>query len=152
MRDALQGRQVDELLVEGAPALGHGASVPGLTNTTRVLLVLPSLHAGGAENYALRLLRFAGGGAFEWHVLSTNPERGDLHEAFVAEGARVRYQSIGYLNPVKTLRFYRYLKEGGFDVVCALNGVFGGPTLAMAKVAGVKSRIGWHRRWVLRSR
>ena len=111
-----------------------------------MLLILPSLHAGGAENYALRLMQFEGGSAFEWHVLSPNLERGDLHEAFMAEGATVRYQSIGYLNPLKMLRFYRCLKERRFDVVCTLNGVFGGLTLAIAKAAGVKSRIGWHRR------
>jgi glycosyltransferase involved in cell wall biosynthesis len=113
---------------------------------TRVLFVLPSLHAGGAENYVLRLVRFAGPHAFEWHVLSPNLGRGDLHDAFLAEGTQVRYQSIGYFNPVKMLRFYHYLKAGRFDVVCTLNGVFGGLTLAMANAAGVKSRVGWHRR------
>ncbi len=118
----------------------------GLAGTTRVLFVLPSLHAGGAENYVLRLIWFAGGGAFDWHVLSPNLDRGDLHEAFVASGATVRYQSIGYFNLVKMIRFYHYVKEGRFDVMCTLNGVFGGLTLAIAKAAGVRLRIGWHRR------
>ena len=112
----------------------------------RMLFVVPSVDAGGAENYVLRLIRFAGGGSFEWHVLSPTHERGDLHETFAAEGARVRYQSIGYLNPLKMLRLYRYLKEQRFDVVCTLNGVFGGLTLAIARLAGVRFRIGWHRR------
>ena len=108
--------------------------------------MLPSLHAGGAENYSLRLIRFAGQNDFEWHVLSPNLERGDLHEAFEGAGAQVRYQRIGYASPLKIARFYRYLKDEDFDVVCTLNGVFGGLTLAAARLAGVQSRIGWHRR------
>ena len=124
----------------------HVVAVGEGSRKTRVLFVLPSLHAGGSENYVLRLVRFAGHEAFEWHVLSPNLERGDLHEAFVSEGVQVRYQSIGYLNPAKALRLYRYLKAGEFDVVCTLTGVFGGLTLAIAKAAGVKSRVGWHRR------
>ncbi len=107
---------------------------------------MPSLHAGGAENYVLRLVQFARCDAFDWHVISPNPEHGDLHDAFVAGGVTVRYQRIGYFSPFKMLRFYHYLKEARFDVVCTLNGVFGGLTLAIANVAGVQSRIGWHRR------
>ena len=132
--------------MEGWPALKQGESVSGLSRKVRVLFILPSLHAGGAEHYVLRLIRVARSGAFEWHVLSPSLERGDLHEAFEAEGAKVRYQSIGYFNPLKMLGFYRYVREGRFDVVCTLNGVFGGLTLAIGNAAGAKSRIGWHRR------
>lgn len=131
-----------------ARAIWHGLGVTMFGNRPkcRVLLVLPSLHAGGAENYALRLIRFAGEHEFEWHVLSPNVERGDLHDAFDEAGANVRYQRIGYGSLLKISRFYRYLKDEDFDVVCTFNGVFGGLTLAIARLAGVKSRIGWHRR------
>lgn len=112
----------------------------------RVVCILPSLHAGGAENYMLRLIRFSGNGVFEWHVLSPNLERGDLHDAFQEIGVSVRYQKIGYVNPYRLLHLYRYLKSGKFDAICSLNGVFGGLSLAVAKVAGIGVRVGWHRR------
>lgn len=112
----------------------------------KILCILPSLHAGGAENYLLRLIRFAGTNEFEWHVLSPNLSKGDLHEVFEEAGAYICYKSIGYINPLKFLSFYKYLRSNKFDSICSLNGVFGGFSLAIAKAAGVKVRVGWHRR------
>ena len=49
-----------------------------------VPMLLPSVHAAGSENYALRLVESAGSERFSWHVVSMDPRRGDLHDAFAA--------------------------------------------------------------------
>ena len=41
----------------------------------KVLVMLPSYDAGGAENYALRLIEYAGNQGYEWHVTSGNPNK-----------------------------------------------------------------------------
>lgn len=112
----------------------------------RVLFVLPTLHAGGTENYALRFIRFYGNESVEWHVLSLNQTKGDLHEEFSSLGCRIHYQSIGYLNIMKFYKFYDLLKKYRFDIICTFNGNFGGVPLAIASIAGIKHRIAWHRR------
>ena len=112
----------------------------------RILLMLPSLHAGGAENYALRLIKFAGTASYDWHVISPQAGIGDLHHAFSTEGVTVQCMSVGYVNPLKTILFYRYLKKNKFDAICTFTGVFGGLVMTVAASAGVSKRIAWHRR------
>ena len=112
----------------------------------KVLFILPSFHAGGAENYALRFIKYCGYENCNWHVLSLNTQKGDLHDAFIQAGCSLTYQSIGYINPVKAGKLYRLLKEEQFDAVCTFNGNFGGLSLLIARLAGVKKRIAWHRR------
>ena len=112
----------------------------------KVLFILPSLHAGGAENYALRFIRYCGDYRFDWHVLSLNLQKGDLHEAFIQSGCTVHYQSAGYFNPCKAYRLYKLFKKEEYDAVCTFNGNFGGLSLSIARMAGVPNRIAWHRR------
>ncbi len=110
-----------------------------------VLLVLPTLHAGGTENYVLRLLKYAGKSRFEWHVISLDLVRGDLHDSFLEAGAHIHYQSLGYANLLKLMKFYSLLKTFKVDTVCTFIGNFGGEPLMVARIAGVKTRIGWYR-------
>lgn len=112
----------------------------------KILFVLPSLHAGGSENYALRFIKQTNRSKITWHVWSANPKRGDLHSLFEEAGCHIHYGSIGYYHPRRFYRFYRFLRRESFDVVCTFNGNFGGVALAIAKLAGVNNRIAWHRR------
>ncbi len=113
---------------------------------TKILFILPSLHAGGAENYALRFIKYCGSSQYNWHVLSPILTRGDLHDNFIEAGCTINYQSIGYFNLIKSIKLYRLIKEESFEVLVNFNGNFGGLSLMIAKLAGVPVRIAWHRR------
>lgn len=111
----------------------------------KVLFVLPTLHAGGAENYLLRFVRHSQGLYDAW-VMSIREERGDLHDEFEKTGVKLLYQSVGYLNLFKILKIIRLIQKERYDVVCTFNGNFGGLVLCCAKLAGVRKRIGLYRR------
>lgn len=113
---------------------------------TKVLFIAGGLHAGGSENYLLRFIRYCGKDDFDWTVLSVNTEKGDMHDEYVKAGCHVIYQSISYVNVGKFYQFYKLLKKEKYDVLCTLNGNFGGIPLTIARLAGIKKRIAWHRR------
>lgn len=112
----------------------------------KILFVLPTLHAGGSENYALRFIKQDNRPEVIWHVWSANAEQGDFHDLFDKAGCHIHYGSIGYYHPKRFYRFYRFLQRESFGVVCTFNGNFGGIALTIARLAGVKIRIAWHRR------
>lgn len=113
---------------------------------TKILFILPSLHAGGAENYALRFIRFCGNKEFDWYVLSPNLIKGDLHDDFENAGCKIFYQSIGYFDFYKLYKLYKLYKQHDFDVVANFNGNFSGLSLLIATLAGVPKKMAWHRR------
>ena len=62
----------------------------------KTLVLLPSYDAGGAENYALRLIEYAGKQGYEWHVTSGNPTNRGMEPKSEAAGAAVHYVSPGF--------------------------------------------------------
>ena len=62
----------------------------------KILILLPSYDAGGAENYALRLIEYAGNQKYEWHVTSGNPTNRVMEPKFEAAGVAVHYVSPGF--------------------------------------------------------
>src|SRR5699024_4992412 len=65
---------------------------------------------------------------------------------FVHAGCKIVYQPISYLNIKRFYEFYKLLKEENFDVICTLNGNFGGIPITISRLAGIKKRIAWYRR------
>lgn len=112
----------------------------------KVLFILGGLHNGGSENYLLRFMNTCHFTEFDFSVLSANPNKGELHQAFIEAGSHIIYQPIGYLNPKQFHRFFNVLKKGQYDAVCTFTGNFGGVPLTIARLAGVSKRIAWHRR------
>jgi glycosyltransferase involved in cell wall biosynthesis len=112
----------------------------------RILVQLPSYDAGGAENYALRLIRHGGSDDYDWHVTTRNLRHATLEIAFRRAGAQVHHAGPGYGQPRHVLSFHRFLRHYRFDAVMTLTGVFGGLGLSIARLAGVPRRIAWHRR------
>jgi len=112
---------------------------------SKVLFILPTLSAGGAENYALRFIKYYRED-FEFHILSVNSNKGDLHEEFECLNIQLFHQSIGYFNPRKAHELYKLLKKYNYDTVVSFTGNFSGLPLTIAKYAGVKNRIVFHRR------
>jgi glycosyltransferase involved in cell wall biosynthesis len=113
---------------------------------TKVLVILPSYDSGGAEHYALRLIRHAGQSEFEWHVTTGNLRNAQLEPEFLAAGATTHHFSTGFLSPNKALGFARFLQKNDFAAVMSLNGVFSGAAMRIARMLGVPRRIAWHRR------
>ncbi|AWI24447.1 glycosyltransferase [Flavobacterium pallidum] len=111
----------------------------------KILFLLPTLDAGGAENYALRVINHYKE-EFDFSVLSVKLRKGDLHDDFAKAGAKIFYRSIGYLDIKKAKAFYDFLKSEGFDTICTFNGNFGGLPIAIAKKAGIKNRMAFYRR------
>lgn len=111
----------------------------------KICFILPTLHAGGVENYCLR---FAGYSARQFRIciLSLHPGRGDLHTAFEKTGVRLIYQPVGYLNPLGLLRLFRFLKREKFDTLVDFTGNFSGIRLVLMRIAGVPRRIVFYRR------
>ena len=112
----------------------------------RILVQLPSFDSGGAENYALRLIRHAGTTEYEWHVTSSNLRNPILEDVFREAGAEVHHASPGHGHPRQILAFRRFLRAHQFDGMTTLTGTFGGLGLSLARLAGVPCRVAWHRR------
>lgn len=84
----------------------------------KVLVMLPSYDAGGAENYALRLIEYAGTQDYEWHVTSGNPNNPGMEPKFEAAGAAVHYVSPGFgLTPRGQIWTGYFSKQLGADTV-----------------------------------
>jgi glycosyltransferase involved in cell wall biosynthesis len=116
-----------------------------LKNRKKVLFILPTLHSGGTENYALRFCKYYQY-EIDFYVISLYPHKGDLHTKFEELGVKLKYLSIGYLNPLKSVTYYQFLKRNNFDSVCAFNGTFAGIPIFISKFAGIEKRIVFYRR------
>lgn len=111
----------------------------------KICFILPTLHAGGVENYTLRFLKSVVG-KFDVTLVSKNTLKGDLHEKFEALGATIVYKSVGYFN-LSSMRYLLGLfRKSKFETVCDFTGNFGGLSMFLANMAGVKTRITFYRR------
>ena len=108
--------------------------------------MLPSFHAGGTENYALRFIRYVSKNDLKWFVWSVLAERGDLHKDFEAAGCLIKYRSLGYLNPCKALQFALWLNKNKIHTVVNFNGNFAGLSMWLAKIVGIPKRVVWYHR------
>lgn len=111
----------------------------------KILFILPTFSAGGAENYVLRFLKYYYKD-FEYHILSVGLDQGDLHEEFKALKIPMFYQSVGYFDIKKISAFHKLLKKQKYDTIVSFTGNFSGLPLTIAKYTGVKNRIVFHRR------
>lgn len=113
----------------------------------KILVLISGLNNGGAENYLLRFINHNGiKNKLDITIQSLSSGRGDLSEEFEKTGCSVIYKPIGYFNLKNFYNFYKFLKNQNFDSVCTFTGNFGGIPLTIARLAGVKKRIAWHRR------
>lgn len=111
----------------------------------KILFILPTLSAGGAENYALRFIKH-NLSDFDFQVLTVNLERGDLYDEFEALGIPILYRSMGYFSLKDFWGMFKLFRAEKYDTVCNFNGSFSGISLTLAKYAGIKNRIVFYRR------
>jgi glycosyltransferase involved in cell wall biosynthesis len=104
------------------------------------------MDAGGIENYLLRFLQFNNNDNWSCTVIVRNARTGDLTKEYEELNIRLRYQGVGYANPLKWYRLYRHFKKESYDTICDFNGNFGGIPMLVGKLAGVTNRITFYRR------
>jgi len=110
----------------------------------KLCFILPSMDAGGVENYVLRYLRQYPIDGVTLLIRSKN--RGDLQYDYEKTNVRINTQTIGHLNIWEWFKVYRFFLECKFTTVCDFGGNFAGPIMFLAKLAGVKHRITFYRR------
>ena len=103
------------------------------------------MDAGGIENYLLNFLHFTHE-KWDCTVVARNGRRGDLTEEYEKLKIIIRYQGVGYINPLKWYRLYQFFKSESYDTICDFNGNFGGIPMLIGKLAGIKNRIVFYRR------
>ncbi len=111
----------------------------------RLGFVVFSTEIGGMERYLLRLLRLLPQD-IKVTVFVRSGQRGALHDDYTRTGARLIYGGFGYANPIRMFRLYQQILKAKLDGITDLTGVFSGSTLALARLAGVKRRVAFHRR------
>lgn len=111
----------------------------------RIGFVTVTTGTGGMERYLLRLIACLPAGV-QAVVFVRSGVPGDLHDRFAASGAELDYGRFGYGDPVRSLRLFRRLRRARLDALVDLTGVFSGPTLAIARLAGIPARAPFHRR------
>jgi glycosyltransferase involved in cell wall biosynthesis len=123
------------------PEVSSGLAKPG----RRILFLLPSLNAGGTENYVLRFLRHQSKD-YCFTIIIRDLQKGDLYSEYQDLPVNFLYKKIGYFDPLKWWSFHKFLKSGNFNAICDFNGNFAGIPLLMAKLAGIENRIAFYRR------
>lgn len=71
---------------------------------------------------------------------------GSLHRLFEATGAELHYTPLGYASPLRFLATWRLLRQCRLTALIDLTGVLAGPTLMLARMAGIPRRAVFHRR------
>lgn len=113
-----------------------------------LILHIPTTHSGGTENYVLRWLRWLRLERPHWRVQVWCNEafRGVLHEPICSTGADVIYFRGTYFSPLRALAMRRQLYAFSADAYCNFSGPFSMVGLLIARGAGVRKRVVWHRR------
>ncbi|MFV8280291.1 glycosyltransferase [Christiangramia marina] len=110
----------------------------------KVAFLVTGLNSGGLENYLLRFLTFYKE-EISATVICKGGYIGDLETNFKELGAKIISVEIGYFDPAKFYELYQILMTGEFESVCDFTGNFAAIPLYLAKLAGIKKRIAFHR-------
>ena len=106
---------------------------------------VPGLNAGGIENYLLRFLMFLPE-RNNITIIARDGIKGDLYPEFEKAGVNIRFQGVGYFNPIKWILLYHFFKMHHFHTICDFTGNFAGIPLLIGRIAGIKNRIAFYRR------
>lgn len=109
----------------------------------KVLFIITSPSAGGAETYLIRFLEYVT--EIESTVLCKKSKDGELRERYQKVCSLQFVGTLGLVNPIPYLKFYSYLKKKDFDVICDLTGNFSAWDLLCGKLIGINNRIAFYR-------
>lgn len=110
----------------------------------KVVFVIPTLDAGGIENYLLRFLHFSKK-EINAIVIVRNFKKGVMYEAYSEVCDEIYFAPMGNFNPQKMLAFYRLLSSLKANYVVDFNSNFAGWTMLLSKLAGYENRLTFYR-------
>lgn len=111
----------------------------------RLGFVIATTGTGGMERYVLRLLAVLPRD-IEPVLFVRSGMAGSLHRLFAESGAELHYTPLGYANPLRFLATWRLFRRSRLNAIVDLTGVLAGPTLMLARLAGIPRRAVFHRR------
>lgn len=109
-----------------------------------ILFVIPSIDSGGIQNYLLRFLKMKKS-EMDVSILVRCNHHGDLYEEFRMLSIPIIFMPLGYISPAKWFKFLIFINKHKFQTICDFNANFGGITIWLANIAGVKNRIAFYR-------
>lgn len=110
----------------------------------KTVFLLPSLESGGIQTYVLRFLRWEES-YLKVTIIVRESKMGDLYPEYRALNVPIFYFKLGYLNPYTWWKFFRFLNQESFDVICDFNSNFAGIPIWLAKMAKIQKRITFYR-------
>lgn len=111
----------------------------------KICFLVPGLNSGGIENYLLRVLKFLSD-CSNITVIAIDGKQGDLYNGFLETGTSLRFQRVGFVNPLKWWRLYDFLRTERYNTICDFTGNFAGIPITIARMAGIENRIAFYRR------
>ena len=111
----------------------------------KVCFILPSLQAGGLENYLLRFLKYIAG-HYDVTILCVSNEHAHLLKEYKQLKVHIVFKRLGYYNPILFFDLFRFIYLNKFDVVCGFSGNLSGPSIFLSKIAKIPIRIASYRR------
>lgn len=109
----------------------------------KVLFVITSPAAGGAETYLIRFLEHVKG--METTVLCKKSIHGELEDRYKAVTNLRFVGHLGLANPLPYIKLFSFLCKKKINVICDFSGNFAGWDLLCAKCAHVPVRIVFYR-------
>ncbi len=108
----------------------------------KILMVAGTMHVGGIENQLMHFARNAEKNKFQVDFTSTMEDAFYRKEIESLDGKFILIPDMNWSKPWKyCITMYKIMKSGGYDVVHSHELFHSGITLAIAKLAGVKSRV-----------
>ena len=113
----------------------------------RVLIIAGTMGVGGIENQMMHLLRNADKNKFQIDFTSTIPDAYYRSEIESLGGKYIQIPHMGRHVFRYCRALYRQMKDGKYDIVHSQELFHSGIVLAVARAAGVKSRIAHAHNW-----
>ena len=113
----------------------------------KVLIIAGTMGVGGIENQMMHLLRNADKEKFQIDFTSTIPDAYYRKEIEALGGKYIRIPHMGKHVFTYCRALYRIMKQGKYDIIHSQELFHSGIVLAVAKAAGVRSRIVHAHNW-----
>ncbi|MBE8714124.1 glycosyltransferase [Sphingobacterium hungaricum] len=110
----------------------------------KIAFLVNGVNAGGTENYLLRFLSFYID-KIDATVYCKSGRLGELENEFRNLGVNLKPFHLGYFNFRDYYKLRKDFIKSNYDSVCDLTGSFGAVPLLIAKLAGIKKRVGFFR-------
>jgi len=108
--------------------------------------IVPTLDAGGIENYLLRFLEYIKDKDNNITIICRRQKYGDLESKYEKLVDTIIHQPLGYININNIFIYKNIIKKGEFDTIVDFNGNFSGMVMLIAFILKVPKSITFYRR------